>query len=133
MTAAPRSAGSFLRKIVTALVVVPLVLLILAFAVANRQIVTISFDPFSAEHPAYSITMWLFVPIILALIAGALIGGAATWLGHGRGRRLVRRMEREAAELRREIDAHRRAAAGPAHVPQAVEPPERLKLKPPTA
>jgi uncharacterized membrane protein YciS (DUF1049 family) len=133
LTAAPRPAASFLRKLVTALILVPLAILIIAFAVANRQKVTVSFDPFSAEHPAAAVTLPLFALVIVLLILGVVIGGVATWLGHGRGRRLVRRMEREAAELRREIDAHRRAAAGPAHVPQAIEPPQRLKLKPPTA
>ena len=133
MTAAPRPAGSFLRRLVTALIVVPIALLIIAFAVANRQSVTVSLDPFSAEHPAAAVTLPLFALVIVLLIAGVVIGGVATWLRQTGWRRLVRRMEREAAELRREIDAHRRAAAGPAHVPQAVEPPERLKLKPPEA
>ncbi|MEI9804494.1 MAG: hypothetical protein WDN48_08580 [Pseudolabrys sp.] len=38
-----------LRKIVTALIVVPLAAVIIAFAVANRQTVTVSFDPFSSS------------------------------------------------------------------------------------
>jgi uncharacterized integral membrane protein len=122
-----------LRKLVTALIVVPIALLIIAFAVANRQSVTVSLDPFSAEQPAAAVTLPLFALVIVLLIAGVVIGGVATWLRQTGWRRLVRRMEREAAELRREIDAHRRVAAGPAHVPQAVEPPERLKLKPPEA
>ena len=37
-----------LRKIVTAIIVVPLAAVIVAFAVANRQTVTVSFDPFSS-------------------------------------------------------------------------------------
>jgi uncharacterized integral membrane protein len=133
LTTAPRPAGSPLRKIVTALILVPLALLIIAFAVANRQEVTVSLDPFSVEHPAAAVTLPLFALVIILLIAGVLIGGVATWLRQTGWRRLVRRMEREAAELRREIDAHRRAASGPAHIPDAVEPPERLKLKPPEA
>ena len=40
-----------LRKIVAAVVLVPLAILIIAFAVANRQNVTVSFDPFSAAEP----------------------------------------------------------------------------------
>ena len=54
LNAAPRSAGSVLRKIVAAIILVPLAVVIIAFAVANRQIVTVSLDPFSAEHPAAS-------------------------------------------------------------------------------
>ena len=40
------------RKIVTAIILVPLAVVIIAFAVANRQIVTVSFDPFSVTEPA---------------------------------------------------------------------------------
>ena len=37
-----------LRKIVAAVILVPLAIIIIAFAVANRQIVTVSFDPFNS-------------------------------------------------------------------------------------
>ena len=37
------------RKIVAALILVPLAILIVAFAVANRQAVTVSLDPFASE------------------------------------------------------------------------------------
>ena len=49
------------RKIVTAIVVVPLAAVIIAFAVANRQTVMVSFDPFSSTSPAYAATLPLFV------------------------------------------------------------------------
>ena len=37
-----------LRKIVTVLVLVPLAIALIVFAVANREIVTVSLDPFDA-------------------------------------------------------------------------------------
>ena len=40
------------RKLVTALVLVPLAIVFVAFAVANRQAVVVSFDPFDHVHPA---------------------------------------------------------------------------------
>ena len=41
-----------LRKIILAVILIPLAILIVALAVANREIVTISFDPFSkTEEP----------------------------------------------------------------------------------
>ncbi len=131
MTPAPRSAGSLLRKIVAALILVPLAIVIVAFAIANRQIVTVSFDPFNSQHPAAAVTLPLFALIILLLIVGVVIGGSASWLRHGRWRRTARRLERELGDLRDELDAHKRAAGAPASVPEAAEPPERLKLKPP--
>ncbi len=137
MTAAPRSAAIVIRRIVAALVLVPLAVVIVAFAVANRQTVTVSFDPFSAEHPAASMTLPLFALVIALLILGVMIGGAAAWLRHGRWRRAARRLERELGKLRQELDLHKRAAGAAPSVPQAAEPPkppeppERLQLRAP--
>ena len=131
MTAAPGSAGSLLRKIVAALILVPLGIVLIAFAVANRQIVTVSFDPFNAAHPAASVTLPLFALVIVLLIVGVVIGGSASWLRHGRWRRTARRLERDLGNLREELNRHKRAAGAAASIPEAAAPPELLKLGPP--
>lgn len=120
-----------LRKIAAALILVPLAVLIIVFAVANRQTVTVSFDPFSASAPAASLTMPVFALIIATLIAGVIIGGVAAWLDQGKWRRRGRRSERDAGALRARLDALERAAAEPSLVPREQPPPPRLKLKPP--
>ena len=131
MTREPRSAGSVLRKIVAAVILIPLAIVIVAFAVANRQIVTVSLDPFSAEHPASSLTLPLFVLILVLLISGVVIGGVAAWLRQAKWRRVARRLEREVEELRGEVASLRRSSGGAASVPEAGNPPERLRLRPP--
>ena len=40
-----------MRKFLTALIVIPLGLIFIVFAVANRHLVTVSFDPFNSERP----------------------------------------------------------------------------------
>ena len=131
MTREPRSAGSVLRKIVAAVILIPLAIVIIAFAVANRQIVTVSLDPFSPEHPASSVTLPLFVLVIGLLIVGVLIGGAASWLRHGKLRRTARRFERDVRELRSEVASLRHTPSGSASVPETAKPPERLQLRAP--
>jgi uncharacterized integral membrane protein len=131
LNAAPRSAGSVLRKIVAAIILIPLAVVIIAFAVANRQIVTVSLDPFSAEHPAASLTLPLFALVIVLLVLGVVIGGIAAWLRQSKWRRTARRLEREVEDLRRERDALQSATGAPGLVPEAAPPPERLQLKPP--
>jgi uncharacterized integral membrane protein len=126
----PRSARSTIRRFVAAIILVPLAIVLIAFAVANRQSVTLSLDPFSADRPAGSLTMPLFALIIGLLVLGVLIGGLASWLRHGRWRRLARRAEREADALRAEIASLRRRPEAPLVPPQAP-PTERLQLKPP--
>jgi uncharacterized integral membrane protein len=132
LTREPRSAGSLLRKIVAAVILIPLAIVIIAFAVANRQIVTVSLDPFSSEHPASSLTLPLFVLVIGLVIVGVLIGGAASWLRHGHLRRTARRFERDIRELRSELASLRHTPSGVASVPEVGSPPERLQLRPPT-
>lgn len=120
-----------LRKIVAALILVPLAIIIVALAVANRQSVTVSFDPFSASAPAVAQTLPLFALIFVVLIAGVIVGGVAAWLGQRQWRRAARRLEREASELRAKLDALQGAATGPSIVPREQIPPPRLRLKPP--
>ena len=131
MSREPRSSGGVLRKIVAAVILIPLAIVITAFAVANRQMVTVSLDPFSAERPASSLSLPLFVLVIGLLIAGVLIGGVASWMRHGNLRRTARRFERDIRELRSELAALRQTPSGSASVPETANPRERLQLRPP--
>lgn len=103
------------RKIVTAVIVVPLAAVIIAFAVANRQMVTVSFDPFSAASPAYATTLPLFILIFVLVILGVIVGGFAAWLRQGQWRRTARRLDADVRALHQEIETiRRRFAAEPA-------------------
>ena len=99
------------RKIVAAVILVPLAVIIVVFAVANRQWVTVSFDPFSSASPAYAASMPLFVLIFVVLILGVIVGGVAAWIRQSRWRRAVRRLEGEVHALRDELASQRRQFA----------------------
>ena len=113
------------RKIVTAIIVVPLVTVIVAFAVANRQAVMVSFDPFSSVNPAYAATLPLFAVIFAVLILGVLIGGIAAWIRQGKWRRSARRLDGEVRALHDEMAAIRRRFGTPE---QTAGPPEPSPL-----
>jgi uncharacterized integral membrane protein len=118
-----------IRKIVTAVIIVPLAAVIVAFAVANRQTVTVSFDPFSAASPAYAATQPLFAVIFAVLIFGVLVGGIAAWLRQGKWRRTARRLNGEVRTLHQEMDAvHRRY--GTTEKPPAYPEPGPLAVIP---
>lgn len=91
------------RKIVNALIWIPLAVILIVFAVANRHLVTVSFDPFDNVDPSIAITLPLFAVIIVALILGVFAGGAATWLRQGRWRRAARRHEADARDARAQL------------------------------
>jgi uncharacterized integral membrane protein len=122
-----------LRKIVTAIVVIPLVVILVGFAVANRQTVTVSFDPFSSTQPAYATTLPLFVLIFLLVILGVIIGGIATWLGQYKWRRSARRLDAEVRQLHEEMDAVRRRFAASEPPPRPAERSPPLVIPPPLA
>jgi uncharacterized integral membrane protein len=122
-----------LRKIVAAVILVPLAVIIIVFAVANRHLVTVSFDPFSGNEPGAAVTIPLFALIILVLIVGVLIGGFASWLRQGKWRGSARRFERELQHLRGKIVALEGAAAKPPPGGENSAVSERLRLRPPAA
>jgi len=88
------------RTLLTAVVLVPLAILILLFALANRQWISVSLDPFSAQDPAIAVSLPVFFVVLFALMAGVVIGGAATWLSQAKWRRAARRHQ---AALRRAL------------------------------
>ena len=92
------------RRIVTALILVPLAIALIMFAVANREIVTVSLDPFDPAQPALAVRMPLFILIFVFLILGVLLGGFAAWLRQGRHRRASRALRSDISGLRREIE-----------------------------
>ncbi|MBR0898453.1 LapA family protein [Bradyrhizobium tropiciagri] len=99
-----------MRKFFTAVVVIPLGLIFVIFAVANRHWVTVSFDPFNSVTPTIAVTLPLFVVIIASAILGVIAGGIATWFRQGRWRRAARQHEADARQVRTEL-ADLRAAA----------------------
>jgi uncharacterized integral membrane protein len=104
-------SAAMLRKVLTAIVVIPLAILIVAFAVANRQVVTVSFDPFSSTDPAYAAKLPLFVLIFALVILGIIVGGVATWLRQASWRRTARALDADVRTLHQELEAMRRRMA----------------------
>lgn len=113
-----------MRKFVTALIFIPLAVIVVAFAVANRALVAVSFDPFDAVDPAFALRMPMFVLIFVLVGLGVLIGGVAAWLKQHKWRVRARRAEAEARELRRRLDEERPQRSVPAQaVPPFAVPP----------
>jgi hypothetical protein len=124
-----------IRKIVTALILVPLTIVIVAFAVANRQRVVVSLDPFDQAHPALSVALPLFALILVLVIGGVVVGGVAAWLRQGKWRRAARLAEAEARELRAEV-SRLKQRLGPAMTisePTATDYTPQLTIPPPAA
>ncbi len=87
----------------TWVVVVPCALVLVALAVANRQSVQVSIDPFSSGNANLAMSMPLFVVISLSMIAGAVAGGLIGWWQKMGIRRDLHTKQKEAEKLQREL------------------------------
>ena len=89
-----------IRRFAFWLVLIPAFLLLIAFALANRERVSLSIIPFRD-----GIELPLFLIFFLSVLAGALLGALITWNTQRPWRTLARRQAREIDELRDEINA----------------------------
>ena len=92
-----------MRKFLNAVILIPLGVIFVVFAVANRHMVTVSLDPFNSNDPALGFALPLFAVIIAVAILGVVAGGAATWLSQRRWRRAARHHEADAREMRAQL------------------------------
>ena len=113
-----------MRKFLTGVVLIPLGLIFIVFAVANRHPVTVSFDPFNSTDPSLGVTLPLFVVIIAVAIIGVVAGGTATWFRQRRWRRAARQHEADARQMRAQL-ADLRAAAASREGPQRLSAPSQ--------
>ena len=122
-----------LRKIVTALILIPLAVVVIALAVANRQPVLVSFDPFDQLHPAMARALPLYQLMLLLLVVGVVVGGVAAWARQAKWRRAARLADAQARELRAEVDRLRRLAPAelvPVPAPAPADQTPRLSVPP---
>jgi len=124
-----------IRRILTALILLPLAIVVISLAVANRDNVIVSFDPFDPAHPAFTRALPLYLLMLMLLIGGVFVGGIAAWLRQGKWRRAARLADAQARELRVEVERLRHGLgsatlAAPALPPQVAP---RLTIPPPAA
>jgi uncharacterized integral membrane protein len=84
------------------LIAVPIAIVVITLAVVNRGPVTLRYSP--PQFGEWAVTVPMFVALFVALMAGVVIGGAASWWRQGRHRRLERAYRREAEMLKSESE-----------------------------
>ncbi len=111
-----------MRKWLSRIIWIPVFIVAVLFLVANRQMVALSLDPFSAAAPAlttpaFPLWLWLMAMLFIGLGAGSM----GMWLS-GRSRRHKARLEhRELKRLRAEFaDVTVRLDAAERRMPETV-------------
>lgn len=88
-----------LRRILTIAIILPVAVVLIALAVANRGGADFTLDPFHPGNPALTLHWPLFVYLFIALVIGMVIGSSATWLKQGRYRKQARQKSAEVRQL----------------------------------
>lgn len=100
------------KRIIGWLVLVPLCAIVLVFALANRHMVAINFNPLVAvaeSTPGHGVP--LFLIIYAVLFFGIALGGISVWWTQGTHRRAEKRLARENERLKAELETSRRVPA----------------------
>jgi uncharacterized integral membrane protein len=86
-------------RLVSFIILLPLAIVLIALAVANRDSVMFTIDPFNPGNPLLSWKAPLFALLFFMLIIGLVLGSVATWFAQGKYRRSARDAKAEAAKL----------------------------------
>lgn len=110
------------NRFLLVVVFVPLAVILIALAVANRGPAAFTLDPFNPGNPALTVQLPLFVLLFAALALGLIVGSFATWMKQGRYRKLARQRSQEAQILRDSAarNAPAQQPAGPALTKPAI-------------
>ncbi|MBX3505415.1 MAG: DUF1049 domain-containing protein [Parvibaculum sp.] len=92
-------------KLLRWIILPPVIVLVMALAIANRGAVTFSLDPFDTAAPALGFEVPLFAVILGSVFLGILIGGMGAWA------QARRKKSAKAAEIR-DAGAHLPALRG---------------------
>lgn len=96
-----------MRSFIKGIILLPIAVIVVLLAVANREPVRLSFDPFSASAPEFSVTLPLFAILFAAVALGVIVGGIGAWLSQADNRRARRQSTRELNRLRSETERMR--------------------------
>lgn len=100
-----------MKSAVKWIVIVIIAIPIIAFAVANRQVVTLSLDPLALSDPQWVLQLPLFLLFLIAIATGILIGGGAAWLNQRKWRKAAHDARYEADHWRGETQKLEREIA----------------------
>ena len=90
-------------KLVAWLVALPMALLGIVIAIANRSPVRVSLDPTTADSSFLSVEVPLYVLIFLSIFIGMLIGSSTTWIKQRKWRKAARTEKKQKNALAGEL------------------------------
>jgi NhaP-type Na+/H+ or K+/H+ antiporter len=90
----------------------PVAVVLIAFAVANRHFVQVSLDPLSQQEPWLSLSVPLWTVLFFGILCGLVVGWIGAWFKQRKWRRAARQASRDLASERSDADRLRREQTG---------------------
>jgi uncharacterized integral membrane protein len=90
-----------LRRILRWVIGLPVIVLVVGFAIANRTWVDISFNPFTQGLPSLPMPLWAL--LFIGIFMGLIVGWIAAWMAQGKHRRAAREARSEVGKLQVEL------------------------------
>jgi len=79
-----------MKQIISWIIGLPVAIVLIAFALANRSFVTVSFDPLSSETPWFALSLPVWALLFAGIFLGLVIGWIASWVNQGKWRKAAR-------------------------------------------
>lgn len=86
-------------RFLTHIVTLAIAVIVIWFAIANRHVVDLTFDPLPL-----SLSLPFYLPVLVAMLLGLVAGGVISWRAGRTRRARYRAAERERDELQRSLD-----------------------------
>ncbi len=100
-----------IKNLIGWFILVPISVVLILFAMANRHIVTVNFDPASSENPLLaSIDVPLFIVFFVILLLGILLGSIAVWFSQRKFKSQRNKLRRTVKKLELELRETKKAA-----------------------
>lgn len=102
------------NRLLIVVIVIPIAVVLIALAVANRGLTAFTLDPFNPGNPALTLELPLFALLFATLALGMVIGSLATWFKQGRYRKMARQRSIEVNAARASATRAARPGQSPA-------------------
>jgi uncharacterized integral membrane protein len=88
-----------MKKLLSRIVALLCMVALVAFALANRRVVEVSFDPVTPDNPWLAIAVPLWLAMFAAILLGLVAGWVAAWVNYGKVRRAARSARAELKQV----------------------------------
>ena len=107
-----------LKRIFNWVIGLPIAVIGIGFAVANREWITISFDPFNRAHPIATVQMPLWALFFCGVFVGIFAGWMVAWAGNRKYRKATRDAKMELVRTQQQFERDKQEMARQAIVPR---------------